>query len=151
MKFIKLLLLTSLFMLPLSFSPYALSNTVQEVNDRLDMLYGSHRDYHDFFEQLKQNVAKENKEQVAKLVDYPLKVNIKGKKTVIKNNVDFVRNYSEIITSHIAKAITTQKYADLFSRDTGIMIGQQGEVWFSGICDDSACKKPIIKIIAINN
>ncbi|MFZ4833598.1 hypothetical protein [Rouxiella sp. Mn2063] len=151
MKSIKLLLLTTLFAFPLSFSPYALSNTVQEVNDRLDMLYGSHSNYHDFFETLKQSVTQRNKEQVAEMVSYPLKVNIKGKKVVVKNNLDFIKNYSDIVTPNIAKAITTQKYTDLFSRDTGIMIGQHGEVWFSGICNDSTCKNLIIKVIAINN
>lgn len=121
------------------------------VNARLDALYGSHQAYRDFFETLKQNVAHGRKDRVAVMVEYPITVSINGVKQRVKNKQRFLANYRSIVTPKIEKAIRDQQYARLFARDSGIMIGSQGEVWFSGICEKADCKAVRIKIIAINN
>ena len=53
------------------------------------------------------------------------------------------------LTPKVLAAIKRQTYASLFANDRGVMIGD-GEVWFSAVCRDAACKDAPIRIIAIN-
>lgn len=121
------------------------------VDARLDALYGSHQAYRDFLAALKYNVAHGDKARVAAMVAYPLTVRINGVKQRVKSPQRFLANYRSIMTPAIENAIRDQQYENLFARDSGIMIGKQGEVWFSGICEKADCKAVRIKIIAINN
>ena len=59
------------------------------------------------------------------------------------------QEYDRILAAQVVAAIEAQTYATLFGRDQGVMIGS-GEVWFSGICSDTACQLPTVRIIAIN-
>lgn len=126
--------------------------TIQDMNARLDFLYGSHDAYHHFFDQLKRDIAQGNKSAVAAVVKYPLKINIKEKRIIIKNQQQFIRNYNVIITEKIKKIVAEERFVGMFANGSGMMFGN-GQIWFSGICLDKTCKdskKLVVRIIAIN-
>jgi hypothetical protein len=121
-----------------------------DINATLDSLYGEHQPYEDFFNALKQAVAAKDKQTVAGMVSYPFKTKVSGKSLTIRATPDFVARYDAIFTSKVVSAIEQQSYDSLFARDIGVMIGQ-GEVWFTGVCQDNQCKQRTVKIIAVNN
>ncbi len=148
MNALKVIFLTVIF--TLSSCTKETERVIQQ-NDRLNSLYGSHSDYRSFFEKLKRNIKEGRKEVVADMVDYPVMINMKGQRIKINNKDEFVHSYDVIINKKTEKEVENQKYEDLFARDTGIMTGKSGEIWFGRICKDRECKKSEIKVIAINN
>lgn len=125
------------------------AQTDQAVDSRMDFLFGSHVPYRQFFDQLKQAVARADKPAVAGMVKYPITVALHGKKVTLRTKRDFVAHYDAIFTPKLVDLVAHQTYATLFSRDQGVMIGG-GEIWFSGICRDKTCKDVSIKIITLN-
>ncbi|GGG72209.1 hypothetical protein [Paenibacillus radicis (ex Gao et al. 2016)] len=81
-----------------------------------------------FFSKLQKEVKAKNKEAVAGLVSYPLRVNSGGKSIEIKNKKQFIAKYNQIITDKVKKKLLAQKEADLFVNWKGVMVGD-GEVW----------------------
>lgn len=127
----------------------AFSATVQEVDQRLDLLFGSHQPYHDFLNDLQQAVAAKDKTKVAAMASYPLKVSLKGKEKTFRNPAALKKNYDSVFTPELSKIILDQKYEELFARDQGVMVGD-GQLWFSGVCADKACKKSRVLISRVN-
>lgn len=124
--------------------------TIEQMNARLDFLYGSHDVYYSFFDQLKRDIAQENKDLVAAVVKYPLEVDLEGKRAAIKNKQQFIQNYDIIITPKVKKAVATEQFVGMFSNYRGMMFGN-GEIWFSGICLDKMCKNVTVRITGINS
>jgi len=130
---------------------HAAAQTEQQVDATMDFLYGAHAPYHAFFERFQKAVAVANKSAVADLVLYPITlVSLNGKDLILHSRKDFIMHYDTIFTPKRVAIVEHQTYATLFARDEGVMIGQNGEIWFSGICRDSACKDVTIKITALN-
>ena len=50
----------------------------------------------------------------------------------------------------IAKAVADQQFANVMVNQNGLMIGN-GEVWISGVCEDTECKNSRVLITAIQN
>lgn len=131
----------------------AQSMTVQDMNARLDNLYGTHDPYHIFFDTFKENIAKKDKVAVAAVVKYPLFVQLKEKQVRIKTAKQFIQNYDAIMTPKIEKIVKEQQFESMLATYRGMAFGN-GEIWFSGFCLDKTCKDPkklIIRIIGINN
>ena len=145
------------FLLPLLViifsSTYALADSDKTVDDTLDTLMGKnvHGKYHDFFTKFKKSVLMSDKESISSMIAYPITVSVENKEIDIKNKKDFLKNYNKIFNKELVKTIASQKYSDLFVKDTGVMIGQYKDVWFSGICTVSDCSEFDIKIMQINN
>jgi len=118
-----------------------------EVNARLDGLFGNHKPYRAFFTDLKAAIVAGNKQAVAAMVAYPLTVKIGGKDVSLRSTQDLLARYDQVVTARVVAAARTQTYETLFARDTGVMIGD-GEIWFSGICSDNACRRQTVKVIA---
>ncbi|GIO02848.1 hypothetical protein J5TS2_35160 [Brevibacillus halotolerans] len=95
-------------------------------------LAGIEKEFTDYLYSLQKAVSTNNKEEVAKLIYYPLNVNSKGRTSVIANQTDFINAYDKIMTLPVTKSIRGQKEKDLFINDQGIMIGD-GEAWISKI------------------
>ena len=123
------------------------------VDKRLDVLYGEHQIYRQFFDVQKKAIVGRDKTTVAKLVSYPLYVIYKSKNLIVKSERDFVARYGQIINDRVYQAVKSQQYKDLFANSRGLMIGR-GEVWFSGICVEKTqanpCSKAVVKIVGIN-
>lgn len=118
------------------------------VNQSIDQLMGDHTKYQAVILALQKAVAAQDAKGVAALVSYPIGVEVNGKETVIKSAKAFEEHYSGIITPRIAKAVTEQKYGDLFVNYQGVMFGD-GQVWIAGICKDNECKNFDVKVQTI--
>jgi hypothetical protein len=133
----------------LSPSTPALAQSPADTDARLDVLFGSHPPYEKFLGTLKESIADKNWVAVAALVAYPIKINAAGHRMRIASPEAFLKHKDRILTAKVIDAIDRQHYAALFANANGVMIGD-GEVWFSGICQDPTCAMPVIKITAIN-
>jgi hypothetical protein len=120
-----------------------------ETNARLDALFGAHQPYEQFLHALRRATDGGNWTEVATMIAYPISVTISGKKTKLRSQKVFVALATEIMTPKVIAAIHTQAYSGIFANAEGVMIGD-GEVWFSGVCRDSACTNPPIKITSIH-
>ncbi|AOF88390.1 hypothetical protein [Sinorhizobium sp. RAC02] len=120
------------------------------VNQSIDQLLGDHTKYQAVIIALQKAVAAQDAKGVAAMVSYPIGVKINGKETNVKSAAAFEKHYSGIITPRIAKAVTDQKYGDLFVNYQGVMFGD-GQVWISGICTDNDCKNFDVKVETIQD
>ncbi len=118
------------------------------IDQRIDDTLGDHTKYQAVITALQKAVAANDAAGVAALVRYPIGVKIKGRETVIKSAKSFIQHYDAIMTPEIVKAVTDQRYEDLFVNYQGIMFGD-GEVWVNGICRDTECKAFDVKVITI--
>ncbi|HKZ66337.1 MAG TPA: hypothetical protein VJ111_08290 [Chitinophagaceae bacterium] len=89
-----------------------------------------------FIKDLQYIVANDNREEISKLIRYPLN-------STIKTQSDFLANYNKIITPKIKDALAKANLRQLFRNYKGVMIGN-GEIWIAQEGKD-------FKIIAINN
>ena len=89
-----------------------------------------------FIKDLQYMVANDNREEISKLIRYPLN-------STVKTQSDFLTNYNKIITPKIKDALAKANLKQLFRNYKGVMIGN-GEVWIAQEGKD-------FKIIAINN
>jgi hypothetical protein len=102
-------------------------------------------------EQLQSALHGQNKSALARLIDYPLTLQVAGEKDrEIRNEREFLSNYSRIVTPKVADVIRKQRFEDLFANWQGVMLGH-GEVWISGICLDSKCDRHITRVVAIGD
>ena len=118
------------------------------VNAAIDAALGEHAQYESLITTFQSAVAGSDKAGVAALVAYPFTAHIDGKAVAIANADAFVAHYDAIVTPAIARAITTQRYSELFVNYQGVMFGN-GEAWISGICKDTACKDAQARVVAI--
>lgn len=148
---IRNLFASALLSLVIAGSAYAATDHDMDV--RIDQLMGegTHQQYHAFFDTLQNAVAKKDKAKIASLIDYPITVYVDKRKTDIKKPSEFIRVYDKVFDKKLSVLILNKKYSDLFVKDTGVMVGDTGELWYSGICTEKDCSKFIIRIIAINN
>lgn len=96
------------------------------------------------FEVAKTAVAVGDKEAVAELVLFPLRVNAETSREVTSKEA-FIAQYDTIITDPVKAALAKQKVDELFVRDQGVMVGA-GEIWFGA----SAEEPQVYGIIAVN-
>ncbi len=140
-------------LLSLLLTGVATAGTDAATDARIDSLMGqgTHQRYHQFLIDLQQAVADGNKRAVAAMIHYPINVTVNQKKQTITNANVFVKVYDRVFVRALRDSIVHQQYADLFVRDSGIMVGEQGELWYSGICHSRDCSKFTLKVTAINN
>lgn len=124
--------------------------TTQEVDQRLDFLFGSHQKYQDFLGELQQAVAAKDKAKVATMIAYPLEVGLKEKAKTYRTAAMLKKHYGSVFTPDLSRVIIAQKYEDLFARDQGVMVGDSGQLWFSEVCQDKACHNTRVLITRIN-
>ncbi len=140
-----------LFFIAFTFVAIAQNTDSPEIkfNSRLDYLFGQHKIYKEFFYRMKNAILNSDSAKLAGMIEYPIRIRINKTNNKIRNRKEFLKYYRKIIDPSIIKAIEHQQYCNLFANSEGIMINN-GEIWFTGICKDSDCKKIIVKIIAIN-
>jgi hypothetical protein len=128
----------------------AIAASVADVNGRIDSVLGNSALYQTTITAFQQAVSAGNKDDAAAFVRYPIVVMIEGHRTTIRSAAMFVKRYDAIMTPGIIKAITEQKYEDLFVNDQGVMFGD-GQAWLDGICLDRQCKQTLIKVITLQD
>ena len=119
-------------------------------NGAIDEAFGEHAKFEAVIVSLQKAVAAHDAAAVARLVSYPIRVSVNGRKTTIRDAKAFVARYDAIITPDIAAAVRDQKYEDLFVNSQGVMFGN-GQVWINGVCKDRACKAQDAKVITIQH
>lgn len=122
----------------------------EETRARLDALFDAHQPYEAFLTRLKDAVAAGDRRSVAAMIAYPLQTRIAGLPVTLAAPEDVVRRYDQLFTPPVVAALERQTFATLFANAQGVMVGD-GEVWFSGICDDATCAEVRVGIIAINS
>ena len=98
------------------------------------------------FDLIKNALKDNDKDMFADYVAYPIKVNIDGERTDVKNKEEFIKKFDIIISEDLKNKFLNQKVEDLFVNQYGIMVGD-GEFWMSEITGT----KYQFSIYAINN
>ena len=104
-----------------------------------------------FFGKLQSAVGAGNKQLVASMVRYPLRVNSRtGPKLVITASADLVKRYDLVFTPAIRQAIAAEKPAKLTGSRDGAGIAA-GLVWINGKCDRKVKPaKCVLGIVSVN-
>jgi len=146
----KLALIAALvFLFPLA----TFAQSAADVDKSIDTNLGDHAEYQALFTHLQKGVAAHDPAAVAALVHYPITIKIKASPTTFRTPQQFIASYDEIFTPAITKAVTDQKYSDLFVNYKGVMFGN-GQVWLNSICQDpkdKSCKVSVARIVTIQN
>lgn len=122
------------------------------VDQQIEALLGDSQDYKELFYAFKVALEEGKSDIVVSLVNYPLTVTIDGDAATYASEQDLLDAYDSVFTEAIIEAVSNQEYGDLFVNSEGVMIGN-GEVWISGICEDSACSSapPRVAVIQSGN
>jgi hypothetical protein len=106
-----------------------------------------------FVAQLQGYLSKDDKEKIASLISYPIKVRLDGKTAnTIKNKQEFINNYDKVFYPEYKAAMISGPNKDLFVRDQGVMLepkteGVGGNLWIG----PAELNSKDFRIIAINN
>ena len=119
-----------------------------QIDDAIDRLLGDHEQYRQVMKSLQAAVAAHDAAAVAALVGYPIVVTIAGEKVSIADEKAFVAGYDEFMTPAIAAAIAGTRYEAVLVNYKGVMLGS-GEAWIGGFCEDDACERSAVKVIAL--
>ena len=124
-----------------------------DINQRLDDLFGGHAKYRAFHNRLVEAVGRDDRAALANMAHYPLRKNHHGGVTEYHSPADFIKHYPLIFSAAVRAAVLGQDFAELFANDQGIMYGQ-GELWAAELCVDASpcdtCKTWAIRIYSIN-
>ena len=118
------------------------------IDQSIDNVLGDHAVYRQVIADFQAAVAASDAAAAAKLVHYPISVEIGGKHAVLKDASGFIKNYDKFMTPDIAKAITATPYGSVMVNDQGVMLGQ-GEAWINGVCQDRTCKDVAVKVVTL--
>lgn len=99
-----------------------------------------------FHKELKEGLASANKEKVASLVHYPLKVIWPKKKTLVKNATTFVHRYDLLFKKPWIDKVLAATPANTICNAQGVGLSD-GAIWISFASDDDS-RNP--KMITIN-
>lgn len=104
-----------------------------------------------FYQEFREAVAAGDKQKVASLVSFPIKVTLaSGKRRTMPTKVDFIKSYDLIFDNTFRQLIAKTEFDDLWAKFSGVAT-PRGEIWIGGLVTSKA--KPddyVIKIIAIN-
>ena len=115
------------------------SAVAEDIDQRLDGLFGRHAEYRAFHNRLVEAVGRDDRAALANMAHYPLRQNHNGVATEYHSQADFIENYPLIFTEAVRAAVLGQDFAELFANYKGIMYGQ-GELWAAELCvDHSPC------------
>ncbi len=120
------------------------------VDQQIETLLGDAADYKELFYAFKVAVEEGKSDIVVSLATYPLTVTIEGEEATYGSEQELLDAYDSVFTEAIVEAISNQDYGDLFVNSEGVMIGN-GEVWISGICEDTACTSAPPRVAVIQS
>jgi hypothetical protein len=89
-----------------------------------------------FIKDLQYMAATDNREEISKLIRYPLNA-------TIKTQADFLANYEKLFNPTLKEALARVNPRQVFRNYKGVMLGN-GNIWIQQLDDE-------FKIIAINN
>jgi hypothetical protein len=86
---------------------------------------------------------------VMALTSFPLRVNFRDRKARRVGRSDLERNFDQVFTPSVVRAVTEQDPATLFENARGVMFGN-GSVWASKVCEDRQCVRSRLLVVAVN-
>jgi len=98
-----------------------------------------------FLAELQRAVAAGERQAVARMVLYPLRTRISGRRVVLRGPRQFLARYDALFNPHVRSVLAAQKFEGIFRNWQGYMVGR-GEVWFEQLADTGE-----FKVIAVNN
>ena len=108
------------------------------------------QDVENFVDKIQSYIVKGDKERLSEQITYPITVNISGKRTIIKNREDFIKNYNEIINPNFKETMSNTSTKYLFANSKGIMFGEGlYNIWINEVTFNGSNSK--LSITAINN
>lgn len=106
--------------------------------------------YEPFLASLQNAVREDDRPAIVRLIAFPLRVNQGGRTRIYRSAEAVERDFDQIFTSRVKRAILNQRADQLFVRDQGAMIGD-GEVWFDLSCRNADCPAAgPVRILAVN-
>lgn len=120
------------------------------VDQQIETLLGDAPDYKELFYAFKVALEEGKSDIVVSLVNYPLTVTIDGEEATYGSEQELLDAYDSVFTEAIIEAVSAQDYGTLFVNSEGVMIGD-GEVWITGICEDSACTSALPRVSVIQS
>jgi hypothetical protein len=106
--------------------------------------------YAAFLSRLQGAVRADDRHAIVALIAFPLQVNGAGHTRSYRDAASVERDFDQIFTPRVRRAIAGQSSRELFVRDQGAMIGD-GEVWFDQTCLNVSCSPAgPVRIRAIN-
>jgi hypothetical protein len=94
-------------------------------------------------------VRRNDPEQVAKYVSFPLRINNASGQSRTLTRAKFRVQYGKVFTPDVKAAVMRQDTDSLHQSWRGTMFGN-GVVWASGVCEDKACTSRKLLVTAIN-
>jgi hypothetical protein len=108
------------------------------------------RSYQTFLTRFQDAVRYDDRKAVLELIDFPLRVNSESGTRLYPDAQSVARDYEEIFTPEVRRAVLDQQFDRLFGRDQGVMIGN-GEIWFDHSCTNPECTPPgPVRITTVN-
>lgn len=120
------------------------------VDQQIETLLGDAADYKELFYAFKVALEEGKSDIVVSLVNYPITVTIDGEEATYGSEQELLDAYDSVFTEAIIEAVSSQDYGTLFVNSEGVMIGN-GEVWITGICEDSACTSATPRVSVIQS
>ncbi len=114
------------------------SNNNSGCNVKYHLALEDRNDFLKFHEKLVRLLNKDDSEELAKMIHYPLN-HFSKKNLLIKNTKDFVKNYALIFNEKIKNVILNQDRNTFFCQSAGVMYGQ-GEVWVNNFNSEKKLK-----------
>ena len=101
----------------------------------------------EFAKNLKKNILNNNKREVAKVIDYPIEVEIEGEDQIVKNKEKFIKKFDKIFYQEYVKTLEDISTINMDTHYTsGVMFGNQGQIWFKKPWEETN-----LQVTTINN
>jgi hypothetical protein len=121
-----------------------------ETDRQIEALLGDPADYKELFYAFQSAVAEGKAEIAVSLVSYPITISIGGEDATFEDEEQLLESYNDVFTDKIVNIVRKQDYGSAFVNSEGLMFGD-GEVWVSGVCEDSACNSSLPRVITIQS
>jgi hypothetical protein len=121
-----------------------------ETDRQIEALLGDPADYKELFYAFQSAVAEGKAEIAVSLVSYPITISIGGEDATFEDEEQLLESYNDVFTDKIVNIVRKQDYGSAFVNSEGLMFGD-GEVWISGVCEDSACNSSLPRVITIQS
>ena len=109
------------------------------------------REYENFLVRLQAAFRADDREAVIAMVHFPFRIHHDGERFVIRDAAELRRRFDWAFDEATVAAVLDHDPKDIFSRDTGAMVGQ-GELWFDRRCRNEDCTLLTpVRIISVNH
>jgi RNA polymerase sigma factor (sigma-70 family) len=128
-------------------APAALIRPAAESDDYSVAGFSSAAEVHAFIQDLQARTALRDAAGIARLIEFPLRVNRSGQPGQVANAGEFVAAFDELFPQSVAGMVLKCPRSRLFASSQGVMLGS-GEVWIAP--RGAAGKSAVPRIIAVN-